>query len=71
MVATGAIEFNETVVRSFIMRSSQPLYVVPLTRTIGWRPAATPKMRRPSPLPTVIPTKSSYLQRLLWLFMGH
>jgi hypothetical protein len=25
-------------------------------------------MRRPSPLPTIIPTRSSYLQRLLWLF---
>ena len=25
-------------------------------------------MRRPSPLPTVVPTRSSYLQRLLWLF---
>jgi hypothetical protein len=29
----------------------------------------SPRMRRPSPLPTVIPTRSSYLQRLLWLFM--
>jgi hypothetical protein len=25
-------------------------------------------MRRPSSLPTVVPTRSSYLQRLLWLF---
>ncbi len=26
------------------------------------------KMRQPSALPTIIPTRSSYLQRLLWLF---
>jgi len=49
------------------MRSSQPLYVVPLTRTSRWGSSGA-KMRRPSPLPTVIPTRSSYLQRLLWLF---
>jgi hypothetical protein len=28
--------------------------------------ATGPKMRRPSPLPTVIPTRSSVLQRLIW-----
>ena len=50
------------------MRSSQHLNVVPLTRTMRWGGSGH-KMRRPSPLPTVIPTKSSYLQRLLWLFM--
>lgn len=49
------------------MRPSQPPSVVPLTRTFGWRPSA-PRMRRPTPLPTVIPTRSSYLQRLVWLF---
>jgi hypothetical protein len=26
------------------------------------------QMRRPSSLPTVVPTRSSYFQRLLWLF---
>ena len=31
--------------------------------------APMPRMRRPSPLPTVniVPTRSSYLQRFLWL----
>ena len=45
-----------------------PLSAASMTRTMRWR-ATGPRMRRPSPLPTVIPTKSSYLQRLLWLFM--
>jgi hypothetical protein len=53
----------------FNMRSRQPANVVPLTRTIGWSTGSKPKMRRPTPLPAVIPTRSSYLQRLLWLFM--
>jgi hypothetical protein len=26
-------------------------------------------MRRPSALPTIIPTRSSWLQRMLWLFV--
>jgi hypothetical protein len=43
------------------------MHVVPLTRTMRW--GSNPKMRRPSPLPTVIPTRSSYLQRLMWLFV--
>jgi len=50
------------------MRLSPPLYVVPPSRPARWRTSG-PKMRRPSPLPTIIPTQSSYLQRLLWLFM--
>ena len=50
------------------MHTSQPQSVVPLTRAFGWRgPVRT--MRSPSPLPTIIPTKSSCLQRLVWLFM--
>jgi hypothetical protein len=36
-----------------------------MNRTMRWR-SAGPRMRRPSALPTVIPTKSSVLQRLLW-----
>jgi hypothetical protein len=40
------------------MRVSSSISVVPASRP----------MRRPSPLPTVVPTRSSYLQRLLWLF---
>ena len=28
------------------------------------------RMRRPSPLPRLIPTKSSFFQRLLWFFVG-
>ncbi len=31
----------------------------------------SPRMRRPSALPTIYPTRSSYLQRLIWLFGGH
>ncbi|HJV62182.1 MAG TPA: hypothetical protein VJ743_14635 [Albitalea sp.] len=31
-------------------------------------PARSPRMRRPSALPTIYPTKSSYLQRFIWLF---
>ena len=42
------------------MRLSSSISVVPASRH-------TP-MRRPSSLPTVVPTRSSYLQRLLWLF---
>jgi hypothetical protein len=40
------------------MRVSSSMSSVPTGRT----------MRRPSPLPTVVPTRSSYFQRLLWLF---
>ena len=28
----------------------------------------TQRMRSPSRLPTIVPTRSSYLQRFLWLF---
>jgi hypothetical protein len=31
----------------------------------------THRMRKPSPLPTVVPTNSSYLQRLLGLLGAH
>ena len=48
-----------------------PLSAASPTRPMQWR-ATGPKMRRPTRLPTVIPTRSSYLRRLLWLFMpGH
>ena len=50
------------------MRLSPLSLATPTSRTMRWR-ATGRKMRRPSPLPTIIPTKSSYLQRLLWLFM--
>ncbi|GEM_PF-5967922 len=40
------------------MRLSSSMSVIPAGRV----------MRRPSPLPTVVPTRSSYFQRLLWLF---
>ena len=49
------------------MRLCPPI-TVPASRTARWRPSG-PKMRRPSPLPTIVPTRSSYLQRLLWMFM--
>jgi hypothetical protein len=29
-----------------------------------------PRMRSPSPLPTILPTKSSYWQRFVWLITG-
>jgi hypothetical protein len=38
-----------------------------LSRWAGW-PDRPHRMRRPSSLPTVHPTRSSYLQRLIWLF---
>jgi len=39
-----------------------------LSSSISVVSASRQPMRRPSPLPTVVPTRSSYLQRLLWLF---
>jgi hypothetical protein len=38
------------------------------TRPLRWR-APGAKRRAAARRPTVIPTRSSYLQRLLWLFM--
>jgi len=49
------------------MRSSSPLFLVSPSRPAARRPASS-KMHRPTPLPTIIPTQSSWLQRLLWLF---
>jgi hypothetical protein len=40
-----------------------------LSRLVG-RSSRPPRMRAPSPLPTIYPTRSSYLQRFLWLFNG-
>ncbi len=49
----------------------EPSVSIKLSRLMGM--AAMPRMRRPSPLPTVsiVPTRSSYLQRLMWLFSSH
>ena len=47
------------------MRLSQPLSVASSTRPMRWR-ATGHKMRRPSALPSVIPTRSSVLRRLMW-----
>jgi hypothetical protein len=52
------------------MRLSSSLSVVPSSprRAGPARPFVSSKMRRPTPLPTIIPTRSSLLRRLLWLF---
>jgi hypothetical protein len=54
-------------VREIAMRLDSPLSLVAYRR-----PAAsinsTVRMRAPSRLPTIVPTRSSYLQRFLWLF---
>ena len=42
---------------------------ISLGRESWWRDSGH-RMRRPSRLPSLIPTKSSYLQRLVWLFTG-
>lgn len=48
----------------------EPSAVFKLSRLVGIH---APRMRRPSPLPTmnIVPTRSSYLQRFLWLIGGH
>jgi hypothetical protein len=48
------------------MRVSSAVPIVSSQRHLPWR-NRSPHMRRPSPLPTVVPTRSSYLQRFLWL----
>lgn len=50
----------------------EPSAVFKLSRLVGMSVQA-PRMRRPSPLPTmsIVPTRSSYLQRFLWLFGAH
>jgi hypothetical protein len=59
---------EESAVRTAI----EPSIADRLSRLIG-RPSAGPRLRRPSPLPTIVivPTRSTYLQRLRWLFGGH
>jgi hypothetical protein len=50
--------------------ATEPSIADKLSRLLG-RPIA-PRMRRPSALPTIVivPTRSTYLQRLRWLFSG-
>lgn len=47
-------------------------YVIEPSQSIfgRWAGAArrSQRMRSPSRLPTIVPTRSSYLQRLIWLF---
>jgi hypothetical protein len=40
--------------------------------TVGQSRLRKPRLRRPTPLPSVIPTRSidRYIQRLMWLFGG-
>jgi hypothetical protein len=59
---------EESAVRQFI----EPSAVFKLSRLVGIAVHA-PRMRRPSSLPTmtIVPTRSSYLQRFLWLIGGH
>lgn len=45
----------------------EPSFATKLSRIVG-KSARAPRMRTPSALPTIYPTQSSYLQRLLWLF---
>lgn len=51
----------------YSMRLSSSISVASTHRHLSGRDRG-PQMRKPSPLPTVVPTRSSYLQRLLWLF---
>lgn len=57
---------EESAVRQFI----EPSAVFKLSRLVG---IPANRMRRPSPLPTmtIVPTRSSYLQRFLWMIGGH
>ena len=50
----------------------EPSAVFKFSRLVGIAVHA-PRMRRPSSLPTmtIVPTRSSYLQRFLWLIGGH
>jgi hypothetical protein len=59
---------EESAVRQVI----EPSAVFKLSRLVGMSVHA-PRMRRPSPLPTmtIVPTRSSYLQRFLWMIGGH
>jgi hypothetical protein len=57
----------QAIIREETMRLDSPLSLVAYRRPVASFKSKT-RMRAPSRLPTIVPTRSSYVQRLLWLF---